>query len=737
VKTISLKKVSAVAVASLGFGLLSVVPAQAAVFAYTTSLGTLTPADGSAIVGSPVTVPLVLDTAAVNTVASVMTYTAAWTQRPVNSALTDASLVAGSVTRTGATAATNLTNAPAVGTTQAVPTANTIVVTAGVTNAPQLVAAPAGEFVFTPDVPGLYKFSILGVGTTGTPTTTDTATTAISIIVSGAQLTQATSGKGTAVGTATTGGSAVVAYTMPGATAAAARFNVTSSGVGSVTNPVDCADDSTVLVLSATAVRCTTGGSTTEGFINSVNNSDGIQFTNTTLNAGNVLAAASVQTVVTFDAASSTAGVQTITVTSIAVATGAPTTVATVVITWGATPVSSASLSTSFICAGAVVTDCTVEAATGITAIKTATTTAATRIAGIKVIPRNSAGTDLTATSTLTVVVTGSGTVGIAANAGANSAGRAITGTAGQNFISVYGDGTAGTSTITISLGTTVLATETVTFFGTVTKVTAAQSLKIATAGGGTPLGNGTATFGITFAGTPAVVITLTDVNGNVVPGQNAALSALSSDVTVMSSSIVSAEDNGTLTAAGAGTYNVQVNSAAGSVSGKSATLTFRFAVGDGTFLSSAPVTFTTGKSTVATATMAFDKASYNQGDAAVLTISAKDSLGNPVADGTKTGLFAVTPVYSKTVNGTLPTTDITFIGGVATFKQFAPASSGAYTVSATVNPLVAVTGAAISAASSVVDGNAALLTQIDALNAKIVALNALIAKIMKKLGVK
>ena len=42
-----------------------------------------------------------------------------------------------------------------------------------------------------------------------------------------------------------------------------------------------------------------------------------------------------------------------------------------------------------------------------------------------------------------------------------------------------------------------------------------------------------------------------------------------------------------------------------------------------------------------------------------------------------------------------------------------------------------------ITAASSVVDGNAALLTQIDALNAKIVALNALIAKIMKKLGVK
>jgi hypothetical protein len=42
-----------------------------------------------------------------------------------------------------------------------------------------------------------------------------------------------------------------------------------------------------------------------------------------------------------------------------------------------------------------------------------------------------------------------------------------------------------------------------------------------------------------------------------------------------------------------------------------------------------------------------------------------------------------------------------------------------------------------LTASASVTDANAGLLTQIDALNAKIVALNALIAKIMKKLGVK
>jgi hypothetical protein len=52
-------------------------------------------------------------------------------------------------------------------------------------------------------------------------------------------------------------------------------------------------------------------------------------------------------------------------------------------------------------------------------------------------------------------------------------------------------------------------------------------------------------------------------------------------------------------------------------------------------------------------------------------------------------------------------------------------------------NTKAATQGTTITAAASVTDGNAALLTQIDALNAKIVALNALIAKIMKRLGVR
>jgi hypothetical protein len=75
-------------------------------------------------------------------------------------------------------------------------------------------------------------------------------------------------------------------------------------------------------------------------------------------------------------------------------------------------------------------------------------------------------------------------------------------------------------------------------------------------------------------------------------------------------------------------------------------------------------------------------------------------------------------------------------IGGKKDYKFYAPAVSGSFTSTATYYDYLGAT-AATTATASVVDGNAGLLTQIDALNAKIVALNALIAKIMKKLGVK
>jgi len=566
-----------------------------------------------------------------------------------------------------------------------------------------------GTFSFTPLMAGTYSLTSV---TTGTLTNTPVEL-ATDLFVAGTGVTIASSGVGSTAGGAVTGGVAKALFAMAAHTNPT-TYNLTSSGVGTIQTVVDGAGGGLATVCNITSPGIAGTSDYTQGAA--------VTCAGTTFATGEATVASTV------------AGVQTLTWTAISATSGAPTVVGTATITWGAAPTTAANLSTSIIAVGTGAPGAA--DAVAVSAASTAKTAAADRAANITVTTKNSAGTDITATTKLTATISGPGLLSIETNANAaNATGRALTGVAGNNVIGVYGDGTAGVATITITVGTTTISTETVTFFGSVKTVTAAQNFLIAKAGGNT-LGFGGATANTTTQ-VPAVVLTLKDANGNVVPGKNASLSAVSSDTTVMSSSISSAEDDGATVGAGDGTYNVQVNSATGSVTGKSATLTFRFAVGDGTFISSSPVTFSTASSTVATVTMAFDKTSYAQGEAAVLTITAKDSAGNAVSDGTKTGIFTAAPVYSKTVTGSLPTADITFVGGKATFKQFAPASSGAYTVNATVNPLVAAAGASISAASSVIDGNAALLTQIDALNAKIVALNALIAKIMKKLGVK
>jgi hypothetical protein len=724
------KRIALVAVASLGFGMLSVAPSKAAVFAYTTSVGTITPADGSAVVGSTITIPLVLDTAAVNTVTSTAVFTASFVRVPNNSARVSANLVAGSVTRTGTTNATNLTNAASATTTQAVPTGNTIVVSSGATNAPQLVAAPAGEFSFVADVPGVYQVSILGAVATpdvGTPTFTNTATTAITIIVGGAQLTQATGGLGTATGTATTGGSAVFAYTMPGATAAAARFNVTSTGVGSISNPQDCATDSTDLTNASGAVRCTTGGSTTEGFANGVNTADGLFFNNTTLSAGNVLIGPSAQTVFTVDAASAVAGVQTITVTSIALATGVPTTRATITITWGANPTASTSLTQVWAAQGS--TRPTALETTALRLPSTAGVAASSTGTSVVAIAVNVFSGENTALNSVPVsaTISGPGLISITSGAGNAAAGTArsvaLTGTAQaathQSIIGVSGDGTRGVATITISSGTTVLATKTVTFYGAVATLTATQGVSVMrsgrtatstvadfTLGGVDPTLAATSAIGQATA--TNITIVAKDVDGNTVPLTSGAVTADISDSAVIGAVNIAACLSGThasttVCAAGDGTWIANTVAAIGGVSGAAATVTFKTAhpTLPATFIS-AVVPFTLGGSkTGGTVTMKLDKTTYEPGERVIITYTAKDAAGNPVHDWAAVG----TPASNKSmvgINGTGVFVNGSHIYGDGTTElTYAPTAPGPFTVTLSTGTA---TGATITASATVAD---------------------------------
>ncbi len=381
-------------------------------------------------------------------------------------------------------------------------------------------------------------------------------------------------------------------------------------------------------------------------------------------------------------------------------------------------------------------------------------TTAGGDAASIQVQINNTSGTAYTGGGTLDVqVISGPGLVNAQADAAAYADGTARADTevlaAGTSAarVSVTADGTVGTSKIRIRLMNTttgaelgVIAEETVYFFGAPATVEVVQKYKYV-AGNGTAAGcsNATTCIETTFALSPIAVVTVKDSGGNLVP--NATVSGVSSDGTVIAAATVTGSTVTTLQAAGAaagtgspyglGTYLVSVTGASGAASGKTATVTYRALVSGTTFVTATPVTYTIGGA-VATETLALSKSSYTPGEAMTVTRTAKDSAGNIPADGqTANGV-----TFSKPQGGAAPGASI-YVSGVKTSgasSLFAPVAGGAFSALMT-SSVDGVT--VITASGTVTDANAGLLTQIDALNAKIVALNALIAKIMKKLGVK
>ena len=348
---------------------------------------------------------------------------------------------------------------------------------------------------------------------------------------------------------------------------------------------------------------------------------------------------------------------------------------------------------------------------------------------------------------TFAAEISGAGNLGISdTNAtytqAASSRSVSLTAPADNVFnVSIWGDNTAGDGTVTVSATNattgvkTTLATKKVSFYGTLAKlevVANSQKYTILQAGKGTATGIVT---GLTATSdTPALVLKATDSGGRLVASQS--ITATPSDVSIISGSTANealvARDAGYLYG-GRGYYLVDVTSAASSTSGKTAKVTYSVTLSTGTVISTT-ADFTIGGS-VATEVISFDKTSYSPGEPMNVTITAKDSAGNPVFDGAASPALT----FSKAVSGTFGTS--TYLAGKKSSTSskgvpsiYAPSIGGSFSANGISNNAA---GSAITAASSVTDANAGLMTQIDALNAKIVALNALIAKIMKKLGVK
>jgi hypothetical protein len=374
--------------------------------------------------------------------------------------------------------------------------------------------------------------------------------------------------------------------------------------------------------------------------------------------------------------------------------------------------------------------------------------TAGTQVALIKVTARDGNNNLLADGKTVTAAITGPGTAGGAAadeDTYANSSRYetvTLAGGTGLAFFAIYADGTAGKSTIQILAGTTVLSTETVTFHGRPTKVTVTQNHRIGSINGEVLGQNAAAPTGADIDNTPAVTVAVTDALGLPVSGQT--ISAATSDATVMAAvSGTCTESSGAGAGdgyAGEGFYNCSVTSVANAAgSGKTATLTFRVPDGitSGVFVTAAPITYTLGRDPVKV-TMKTDKATYAPGEKMTLTISGFGSDDKAAADDIYTTLISATGVAGLVSSGTLPTASVALVNGVKTYTLYAPLVGGTFSFTGTTGvDTGAGVGTAVSTSYQVTDGKAAIATQIDALNAKIVALNALIAKIMKKLGVR
>ena len=698
-KTISLKKVSALAVASLGFGLLSVVPAQAAGIVNTDIAATGTAGtDGNYVVAG--TAATVIETV---TAAAPLTF---------GFKITDPSGNASYI----ATGSTNAT----VGTLSAIAskaTTLTFATTFLTTTGKWVVQAVSDTVAADIDSPAEIDTAL---GTTGNIETSNFFVYKTTPSYSGGTarvVTAATAVSQDVNGTATLN---IVSDDT------SASYTVTTTGVGSMTSAFGNNAGKT-----STALTATTGDTVT--FNNGTNAAGGVTWT------PNVKKKSFLQVQVS----AAVAGATVVSVTPLN-SSGTPGTPVTASVTWGATPAPGTQYSTVYLNAGTTqATSANDDTVAGVNCAKTV----ATQCANIAFALADAAGNAISG-QPLTVTMTGPGTIGLdVSNAAAGSLtyttasqGRGLSSTAmtgAVGAIAIWPDGTAGTATITIASGTTTIGSKSVTFYGSAAKITATQNYSIARASAaGAELGSSLTNTSATTGYVAAVSLLVADSGGNAVP---TAPSCKIADTSVIASCTIAADNDATY-GAGLGYYNASVTSSPNGVSGKSTTVIFRILNSDGlTYTESSPVTFTLGGSIVTTS-VTLDKTSYAAGDPMVLTVTAKDSAGNPSYDGQAIlGSIGI----NKTQGGSLPAVTKVFAKGkYATSATaptlFAPVAPGSFTISGvSVATVAAPLGVAYSVSASVTDANSGLLTQIDALNAKIVALNALIAKIMKKLGVK
>jgi len=698
VKTISLKKVSAVAVASLGFGLLSVVPAQAGLTSTALTINAPAIATASVNVGSAASFAFTVTTTGTPTEDD-----DAFTITPTIVAPSDSAAAAAAAgTATTTSAAFNLTKAANPTNWVIANSTNDITLTAGGTPA-ALTAAALTTLTFIPDKPGIYKLTLTATEADAGAAPTLTAATVTVYAGFSANSTYAntafpTQGSNIVTGwSASNPGQSTVRFTNF-STSTTVKYYVTATGA-----------------TIASYTERDAGGDTLSAFTNSNNTNlaDGFNFTSASSQSSDA-----VDVVLTPTTGATSA---TVTVKYFNATTGAETIFSTATVTYGTAVALSAGTSTSLL--GTAAADPTVA---GTDDVVSADATVSAQRANVKVTLKDQYANPVYG-KTLSATISGPGLIkwsqGTQGTQGTFRADSLVLG-ANENtaYLGINGDGQGGVATITISVGSTVISTETVTFFGSAKTLTAKAFEPHIVVG----------------ANADALEVLALDANGN---AANFTVTALSDAIGYVSSTV----SNCARATAGEVALGYTKNAYYCDVQGV-AVGTANLTVAPGSTTTNSPaVAFRVTKSVAYSVALSTDKATYKPGEKITLTITAKDQDGYLLGAGAY-GLLDAANTVSQSLTGTTFATggnDITISAGVATTTYYAPLVTGPFTFSATIDAAdtdvaSAIRGTKITATATVVDANqTSLMTQIDALNAKIAALNALIAKIMKKLGVK
>jgi len=700
VKTISLKKVSAVAVASLGFGLLSVVPAQAGLTSTALTINAPTTATASVAVGSAASFDFTVTTTGTPTATD-----DAFTITPTIVAPSDSSAAAAAAgAATTTSAAFNLTKAANPTNWVLANSTNNITLTAGAGGA-ALTAAALTTLTFIPDKPGIYKLTLTATeGDAASPTLTAATVTVyagFSADSTRANTAFPTQGSNVVTGwSASNPGQSTVRFTNF-STSSTVKYYVTATGA-----------------TIASYTERDAGSDTLSAFTNSNNTNlaDGFNFTSASSASSDA-----VDVILTPTTGATSA---TVTVVSFNATTGAQSTFSVATVTYGAAVALSAGVSTSVLGSGTGN-----PSVAGTDDSVTADATVGTQRANVFVTLKDQYSNPRYS-QTLSATISGPGLIAWSqatqATQGTVRADSLVL-TSSQNtaYLGINADGQGGVATITISVGSTVIATETVTFFGAAKTLTAKAFEPHIVVG----------------ANTDALEVYPVDANG---AAANLTVTALSDAIGTVSSTV----SNCNKATAGEIALGYKKNAYYCDVQGV-AVGTANLTVAPGSTTTNSPVVaFRVTKSVAYSVALSTDKATYAPGEKITLTVTAKDQDGNLLGAGAY-GLLDAANTVSQSLTGTAfaPSgADITISAGVATTTYYAPLVTGPFTFSATIDAsdtdvASAIRATKITATATVTDPNAAnqaaLLTQIDALNAKIVALNALIAKIMKKLGVK